>query len=305
MLCILYVIGVGTLLGVAGLLVERALPTGAPRRWIWCVAIAGTMLVPPFYRASHHAVVGGPTVHSHGSGSQASWLERTADFNPLIVDVWQVMTVLLIAWVLFEICRVALLVRRARRGQREQIVDGVPVVMTDAIGPATVGVFRSRVLLPRWVAGLPPTERQYVVRHEDEHRRANDARMLFLASLPLIVMPWNLALWWQVRRLRLAVEMDCDRRVVRALGDHQAYAALLFKVAVAAQPGPRLQPAFLGAGMLERRLRALVVPPRMSMALRVALPVIAIALLIVVLLAPHPVLPTDVVVTAATSGGAR
>ena len=40
-------------------------------------------------------------------------------------------------------------------------------------------------------------------------------------------MPWNLALWWQLRRLRLAVEMDCDNRVVAALGDPNPYGCFL------------------------------------------------------------------------------
>ncbi len=305
MLCLLYIIGVGTLLGVAGLLFERALPADAPRRWIWCVTIAGTLLVPPLYRAKHSAVLGASAAHLHHGAAWTGWLSHTADFNPFIMGAWQVMTWLLMTWVLFEMCRVALFVRAARRDQPgEQVIDGVPVVMTDAIGPATVGVFHPRILLPRWVMGLPPAQRRYVVRHEDEHRRTNDARMLFLVWLPLIVMPWNLALWWQVRRLRLALEMDCDRRVVGALGDRETYAALLLKVAAAGQPDPRLQPAFLGAGMLERRLGALVMPLQLSLAWRIALPALALALFIAVLLAPHPMLPTDrVLSTAAASVG--
>ena len=39
---------------------------------------------------------------------------------------------------------------------------------------------------------------------------------LMVTALTLILAPWNVALWWQLRRLRLAVEMDCDRRVVAA-----------------------------------------------------------------------------------------
>jgi beta-lactamase regulating signal transducer with metallopeptidase domain len=104
-------------------------------------------------------------------------------------------------------------------------------------------------------------------------------------------MPWNPAMWWQLRRLCLAVEMDCDNRVVAALGDPTAYGELLLKVAQAANRGPRLQPALLGGvGTLERRLIALLAPTPLRHVQKFLLPAAAIALLLVVLRMPHPVL---------------
>ena len=171
------------------------------------------------------------------------------------------------------------------------MIDGVPIVVTDVAGPATVGVVRSRVLVPRWVLALPGAQRKYVLRHEDEHRRAHNARLLFAASLPLLLAPWNLALWWELRRLCLAVEMDCDNRVVAALGNPNAYGELLLKVAQAANRGPRLQPAFLGMGSLERRLTLLLAPTPLRHAQRFLVPALAFVLLLAVLAIPHPVLP--------------
>jgi beta-lactamase regulating signal transducer with metallopeptidase domain len=143
------------------------------------------------------------------------------------------------------------------------------------------------------VLALPGTQRQYVIRHEEEHRRAHDARLLFVASLPLILMPWNLAMWWQLRRLCLAVEIDCDNRVVSGLGDAPAYGELLLKVAQAASSGPRLQPALLGGmGSLERRLTVLLAPTPLRHLQRFLLPAVALGLLFVVLAMPHPVLST-------------
>jgi beta-lactamase regulating signal transducer with metallopeptidase domain len=141
------------------------------------------------------------------------------------------------------------------------------------------------------VLGLPGPQRKYVVRHEEEHRRAHDARLLFAASLPLLLAPWNLALWWELRRLSLAVEMDCDNRVVAALGNPNAYGDLLVKVAQAANRGPRLQPAFLGIGSLERRLTLLLAPTPLRHAQRFLVPALAFVLLLAVLAIPHPVLP--------------
>jgi beta-lactamase regulating signal transducer with metallopeptidase domain len=53
-----------------------------------------------------------------------------------------------------------------------------------------------------------------------------------LATLLMIVaMPWNLTLWWMAHRLRLAVEVDCDERVLRGgLWDVRTYGALLLFV---------------------------------------------------------------------------
>jgi beta-lactamase regulating signal transducer with metallopeptidase domain len=160
-----------------------------------------------------------------------------------------------------------------------------------------VGLWRARIVVPRWVLALPGPQRRYVLRHEDEHRRSRDALLLFAASLAVVLTPWNLALYWQLRRLRLAVEMDCDARVVRALGDAPAYGALLLDIAQAASRAPRprrLQPAFLGgADSLEARLRRLVGPARPRGAARVLAPLAAAFLLLLALTVPHPVLARD------------
>ena len=305
MLCILYVNAVGMLLVVAGVLVERVLPVAFPRRWIWCVVIPISIIVPGYYRW-HHMVsvidvqqaVQPPLGHVFDMTSitaldPALWA-RIESYDTSINRLWLTLSAILILWGVANSWRVTRVVSLSRRARGDAsgpaIVDGVSVVVTDAIGPATVGLFRSRVLVPRWVLALPGSQRQYVLRHEDEHRRAHDARLLFVASLPLILMPWNLAMWWQLRRLCLAVEMDCDTRVVSALGDARAYGELLLKVAMAGSRGPRLQPALLGVGTLERRLRLLLAPTPLRHVQRFLLPALALGLLAIVLLMPHPVL---------------
>lgn len=295
MLCVLYVIAIGTLLGIAGIFAERALPATFPRRWIWCLVIPISVALPGYYR-SHHAASVIDTQPL--STIDAAWWVSLDSYNSLIERGWLVASTLLILWAVANAWRVWHVLRVARRDRgtadRTATLDGVPVVVTDSLGPATVGVWNSRVLVPRWVLALPCTERQYVLRHEDEHRKSHDARLLFVASLALILTPWNLALWWQLRRLRLAVEMDCDNRVVNGLGDAHAYGALLLKVAEATSRGPRLQPALLGGvGMLERRMTALLAPSPLRQIQKFLLPAFAIALLMLVLSMPHPVLGTQ------------
>ena len=307
MICILYVIAIGIALGIVGLLVERALPPTASRRWVWCAVIALSMSLPGFYRSKHNWSItesfeqqaAHPPGHLLAEASLTAlnptlWA-RIQSYDANIEQIWLTTSVLLLIWGLANAGRVWRVVSVSRRRQRDlgmpTFVDGVPVVVTDSIGPATVGLWRSRVLVPRWVLALPGVQRQYVLRHEEEHRSANDARLLLFASLTLLLAPWNLALWWQLRRLRLAVEIDCDNRVVAALGDAPAYGGLLLRVAEASSRGPRLQPAFLGGmGSLERRLTALLAPTPLRHAQRFLVPAMAIGLLFAVLSMPHPVL---------------
>ena len=306
MLCILYVTMVGTLMGFVGLMAERVLPSTFPRRLVWCVVIPISLFLPGYYRGHHTMsvtdVLGqqkvSPLGHALGISSFApldpGWWARAESYDAVINPVWLTASALLLIWGLGNALRVAYVIHAARRQRgsaaKPSMVDGFPVVVTDSVGPATVGLLRSRVLVPRWVLALPGMQRHYVLRHEEEHRRSHDADLLFVASLFLVLAPWNLALWWQLRRLSLAIETDCDNRVVGALGNAPAYGELLFKVAQAASRGPRLQPAFLGAGMLERRLTILLAPTQLRHVQRFLLAGLACVLLLVVLSMPHPVL---------------
>jgi len=306
MLCILYVTVVGTCLGIVGLLVERMLPATAPRRWIWCLVIPISIVLPGYYRWHHNWSVipaleqqqaSTPLGRSLETASLSlfdpAWWAHTESYNASINRLWLVISGMLLIWGVTSAIRVSLIVSSSRRGRPDPrqptIVDGVPVVVTDVAGPATVGLLRSRVLVPRWVLALPGRQRRYVVRHEEEHRRVHDARLLFVASLPLLLMPWNLAMWWHLRRLCLAVEMDCDNRVVAALGDANAYGELLLKVAQATNRSPRLQPALLGVGTLERRLTKLLEPAPLRQIQRFMLAVVVLGLVCVVLWMPHPI----------------
>ena len=280
MLCFLYVMAIGTLLSLAGLCAERLLPDSASRRWVWCAVIGVSMLIPPIYQAKHRLMV------SSGAPADPSVWGLISAYDALIMKLWVVASATLLLWGVIDIVRVMIV---SRRNTSREVVDGIPVVVTESIGPATVGFFRLRVLVPRWVLGLPEMQRRFVIRHEEEHRRAHDARTLLLPSLLLVLVPWNLALWWQLRRLSLAIEIDCDKRVVSQLGNENTYGELLLNIAQATSRGPRLQPGFVGRGDLELRLRTLLAPTRLSRAMRCVLPVVAVALLYFVLSAPHPV----------------
>jgi hypothetical protein len=143
-----------------------------------------------------------------------------------------------------------------RRGCTRCQLDGTDVGVSEDFGPAVVGVLRPTIIVPRWMVSLAPCQRALILRHELEHRRAHDAALLSLAAVAVMAAPWNLAVVWQTRRLRRAVELDCDRRVLRSGTDPLAYGQLLLAIATRTLPTRPPVPALLERGRtnLERRL---------------------------------------------------
>jgi hypothetical protein len=148
--------------------------------------------------------------------------------------------------------------RRRRRKWRWTKVDGVLTLVTKNTGPAVVGFLDGVIVLPRWVVEMDERERRLVVAHEEEHLRARDSHLLALL-VALALMPWNAPLWWQARRLRHAIELDCDARVLSRGGDPRSYGALLIEIGRRASGCAVPIAAFSESStFLERRIRAMV-----------------------------------------------
>jgi beta-lactamase regulating signal transducer with metallopeptidase domain len=81
--------------------------------------------------------------------------------------------------------------------------------LADEIGPAVLGHFRPQIIVPRWVLTAPPAVRSIILMHEQEHIAAGDPLLLLSAFMLVVVMPWKVPLWWQLQRLRFAMEVDC------------------------------------------------------------------------------------------------
>ena len=146
--------------------------------------------------------------------------------------------------------------REMERHFEPETIDGVPVSISNDVGPALFGFSRPRIVLPRWALGLPVTERRIILAHEREHAIARDPETLVGALLMLVVQPWNAALWAMFSRLRLAIEMDCDRRVLGRTSDARRYGELLVLVHSRStmMPQPLLSFVERTSG-LERRIR--------------------------------------------------
>jgi hypothetical protein len=146
-------------------------------------------------------------------------------------------------------------------------------------------------VIPQWALDLEPQAIDLMLHHEHEHLRARDPLLIHLASLVVLAMPWNPAVWWMVSRLRLAVEMDCDARVLARGGDTPEYAELLLRVGQRRARLP-LGAAALGepVSFLGRRIRRMVTDlPRWRWAGATAAGCIAAAAVIAACEAPRPV----------------
>ncbi|HKW11704.1 MAG TPA: M56 family metallopeptidase, partial [Gemmatimonadaceae bacterium] len=170
--------------------------------------------------------------------------EALVAMEPYFVALWLLSSTL----VLVVLCAGAIRIGSATRRWREMDIDGLRVLISPRTGPAVVGVLRPRIVFPEWALSLDARARRLMLLHETEHIRARDPYLLLLATLSVLFAPWNVALWFIARRLRLAVELDCDRRVVRASGDAGEYGRLLLDVGARRGTNPPI-----GASLVERR----------------------------------------------------
>lgn len=152
---------------------------------------------------------------------------------------------------------------------RPLVVDGVPVLVSHDVGPALVGVLTPRIVLPAWTLELPRERRALVIAHEREHALARDPLLLLAGAVAVAIAPWNAALWYAFARLRLAVEADCDSRVLRSRPDVRAYGSVLLDVSARAVAGAAPVAALAeSATQLSRRLDLITARPVRFVALR-------------------------------------
>jgi TonB family protein len=173
--------------------------------------------------------------------------------------------VLLVGWaalttiLAFRLVRALRTLSCQRASWRYDRVGGTDVRLSENVGPAVVGLGAMEIVLPEWVIALDRPLLTMVLRHEEEHRRARDPLLLVGAALLVALVPWNPALWWCARRLRLAVELDCDARVLAVHERPERYGLLLMMMA---QRGSTTTGGFVPAltnptSNLERRIIAM------------------------------------------------
>lgn len=256
----LYATVVAALFGLAALAAERAARVWhRPARWAWAGALAGSIVVPAVAWLAPPDVGSSLAVLPDAVAFMAPPLVIGPGSEPLLAlpvgvlaATWLAASLALCTFAGWSLVRVV----RLRGRWRQAVVDGEPVLVSADVGPAAVGVVRGDVVLPAWVLGLERRLRRLVLLHEREHLRAGDPRLILLGFAAVAVAPWNPLLWWQFRRLRLAVEVDCDGRVLRGSPDVGAYGAVLLEVGRRRSAARFAMAAFVEPhSFLERRIR--------------------------------------------------
>lgn len=209
-----------------------------PTRFGWAGALLGALLVPvaglvwpggfPATGAARGVGMDGPvaTVAVAIEGLGTSTAGAGLDLNALLGAAWILVTALLLIRIVTARSEVSADLARAARRR----IGRARLYLTSGLGPAVTGLGGGGLVLPRWLWTLSPRERRLVLRHEREHLEAGDPWLLAGARLLVTLLPWNLPLWWGLRRLRLAVETDCDRRVLRGGADPRLYGDLLLRM---------------------------------------------------------------------------
>ncbi len=308
-MAMVYAILVTALAAAATMAVERAARMlRRPARFIWLVALVlsasyaavrATSRRPalPAARASNAAAA--PQAPGHGSFSPAPappapWWRVTIHFPTWLGELDRPLELVWLAGSLFwgiVLLGSATRLRRRRDGWRPHVLDGTPVYLSHDVGPALFGLTRYSIVLPAWVADLEPHRRRLIVAHEREHARAADPVTLLAGALVVMVQPWNPAAWLMFRRLRFAVEADCDARVLAGSRDVRTYGELLLDLGERTLAGAMPVAALSEPSSdLERRITLLTPPARSRPVLR-SLALVAASALLVFLACevPHPV----------------
>jgi len=284
------------LLGLSILAAELLVASfGRPRRGLWAVALAMTVIwplagwfmvprvAPEWVVRPYEPVAASVSAELPPAAASVVGGEWSMPSLPPVVTVgvvWGVLSLVMAGVVL----RGVLLLRRTRRAARQDVLLGETVLRTRDVGPAVVGVGRASLLMPEWLWELDEKLQRLVLHHELEHQRAGDPWLVWGGVLATVLTPWNPVVWWMTYRLRLAMEIDCDARTMRAHPDAASqYPRLLLLIAHMRQRPqytPQLAPLLIpSASQLSRRMRAMKNPmPLRSPLAKLAVAAIAFGL---------------------------
>ena len=274
----IYVIVVTVLLSAAAWLAEQASRRRrAASRWIWISVIVASLVLPTLIASVSIQV---PNLFKPAALSAPLVLRDATSLHlpPMLVELGPAVAAsgsatysdaLPLVWICLSLAiavaltiNTGLLHRRKRQWQQGQLL-GAPVWIAPDAGPAVVGLFRPHIVVPAWLMESSSSHQHMAMAHEQSHIRARDPQVLALVLGLLLIMPWNLPLWWQLHRLRRAMEVDCDARVLHGGRNIKTYCETLLEVgqsqsthigAVAAMSESR--------SFLEQRIKIMLVKPK-------------------------------------------
>lgn len=255
----LYVLLVSSLIACCGVALDAlARRSRMPARWVWVGALAAVgFFAAAAPRGSTRELHVGPLVMANGRAAPTMEPTRASGLLGKIAEGREAITsslttaigrlharapasaerALVVTWIVASAGVVLMLVivsgrlGRARKSWPRANVAGTPVRIAPAVGPAVIGVARPEIVLPQWLLSRSEGEQRLVVVHEREHVLARDHLLLLGAWAVAAMLPWLPAVWFMMSRLRLAIELDCDARVLARGVRARPYGALLIDIA--------------------------------------------------------------------------
>ena len=163
---------------------------GHTTRWLWLAAIAASAIAPLAWLPGVLAAM-----PAEQAQLKLGWFVLSSGMLMLLVlrSVW--------------------LLSHQRRWQKTSLL-GTPVYLSGGIGPCVAGLLRPRIVMPVSLQLIPPRQQALLLAHAHCRLAARDPQLLALAYALIVLMPWNLPLWWQLHRLRFAIEVACDARML-------------------------------------------------------------------------------------------
>lgn len=305
----LYVMALSAIIAGAALALDKVAEIwGMRRRAVWMAAIMGTIALPLIAAVAPRNVA--TTVSPRASSASAAVERRSfrvvspAVVPPLLqrlrtrlvviasspsvnrraAELWAGLS--LVAFSAFFVGAIGL--RRRQSRWAVTAIDRHDVMISDDVGPAVVGTLRPRIVLPSWALSLNASERELMLRHEAEHIHGRDPQWLACAAFVVAALPWNPFVWLLARRLRLALEIDCDARVLAHDARTRDYGMLLLAVGARSQPALYFSASLVEPrSFLERRIVAMTAH-RTTRPFAASLPFAAIAAFAVAAAAQTP-----------------
>ena len=255
---IVYVLLVGGLFACAAAATDGILRRAAmPTRWVWVAALLATTVFSAISLAHVEPRAGTQVNVKERAATQLPLPETREGLLEAIVRArasiggvasrivgaahheltQREQALFLVAWFTSSTALLVILslvhrgMDRRRRDWPVAVLFDVPVRITPVEGPAVVGITSPEIVIPRWLLGRTPEEQRLVVVHEREHIEARDHLLLLGGLLLAALFPWHPAVWWAVSRLRLAIELDCDARVLHRGVMARPYGKLLIDIA--------------------------------------------------------------------------
>jgi beta-lactamase regulating signal transducer with metallopeptidase domain len=206
-----------------------ARPFGAAARYLAWLLVPVAMLAVTLPHPRLDALV----IHVDVERVAPAWVAAAASQAAPEVAQWPVAVAA--AWAA-GVVLLALGLLRSQRGFEALVKpasQGGAACLPAGSGPAVLGVWRRRVVLPQdFDTAFDAEERRLMLRHEGVHLRRADNAWNLLASVLLVLHWFNPIAWWAWRCLRTDQETSCDAAVLREESSDAlaVYAGALLKV---------------------------------------------------------------------------